>query len=66
MGKEIIVLRPGEKLDLYLVALPSFHGEKGFNHPTVLVRARDEFDAASYARRLKGRSFVGDVKKQEE
>jgi hypothetical protein len=46
----------------YLIALPSFAGSKGFNHPTILVSAKTEADAVSLARHLKPRENIGSVK----
>jgi hypothetical protein len=46
----------------YLVALPSFKGEKGFNHCTILVTAKDERDAVALVRHLKPHDNVGDIK----
>jgi len=45
----------------YLIALPVFRGAKGFCHPTILVSAKDQDDAAHLARHLTGRN-IGDVK----
>lgn len=50
----------------YLVALPCFPGEKGFNHPTVLVSGQNEADALALVRRLKPNNIIGDIKKVEE
>ena len=48
----------------YLIALPSFRGSKGFNHPTVLISAKDEPDAIDAARHIKGyRINIGSIKK---
>ena len=50
---------------LYLVALPTFPGQRGFCHPTVLVRATDKADAASAARSIRpDRQYIGDIKEQ--
>lgn len=46
----------------YLVALPTFKGEKGFCHPTILVSAESENKAAEKAARLKPSSNIGDIK----
>jgi hypothetical protein len=46
----------------YLVAYPAFAGEKGFNHPTVLVEAQDEAEAIVIAKYLHPHWNVGDVK----
>lgn len=46
----------------FLVALPSFRGEKGFCHQTILVRAKNVEDAVSVAMRLKPNRNIGDVK----
>jgi hypothetical protein len=47
----------------YLVALPSFKNEKGFNCRTILVSAKDEFDAISIVRYLKPNDNIGEIKK---
>ena len=47
----------------YLIALPAFPKAKGFCHPTILVRAKDEADAIDAARRLRPGRNIGDVKK---
>jgi hypothetical protein len=47
----------------YLVALPSFAGSKGFNHPTILVSARNEADAVALVRHLRPNSNIGAIKK---
>lgn len=46
----------------YLVALPTFRGSKGFNHPTILVSAKDENDARALVRHLKPHDNIGDIK----
>jgi len=46
----------------FLIALPSFRGDKGFCHPTILVSAIDEDDAKALARHLRPRSIIGEVK----
>ena len=46
----------------YLIALPSFRGQKGFNCPTILVAAKDEKDAIALARHLRPHANIGDVK----
>lgn len=46
----------------YLVALPIFRGSKGFNHPTILVSAKDERDARALVRHLKPHDNIGDIK----
>ena len=47
----------------YLIALPCSIGEKGFNHPTILVSAKNESDAISIARYLRPNANIGDVKR---
>ena len=39
----------------YLIALPTFRGAKGFNHPTILVSAKNKQDAVALARHLRER-----------
>ncbi len=46
----------------YLIALPSFPNEKGFNHRTILLSGKDENDAISLARHLKPHDNIGEVK----
>ena len=54
------------KKNKYLIALPGWRGAKGFNHPTKLVSATDEFDAINLVYHLKGNShwpvIIGDIK----
>lgn len=47
----------------YLIALPIFRGGNGFNHPTILVSAKDEQDARALARHLRPHDNIGDIKK---
>jgi hypothetical protein len=47
----------------YLIALPCSKGEKGFNHQTILVSAKNESDAISIARHLRPNSNIGDIKR---
>ena len=47
----------------YLVALPIFSRDKGFNHRTVLVSAYDEKDPYDAAKHLKPNHNIGDIKK---
>lgn len=46
----------------YLFALPIFRGEKGFNHRTILVSAKDERDARALVRHLRPHDNIGDMK----
>lgn len=46
----------------YLIALPIFHGDKGFCHQTILVSAKSKADAVSIARHLRPRDNIGDIK----
>jgi hypothetical protein len=46
----------------YLVALPCFHGAKGFNHPTILVSAKNVIDAIALVRHLRPNDNIGDIK----
>ena len=46
----------------YLIALPAFYGQKGFNCPTILVSAKDERDAVSIAIHLRPGANIGDIK----
>jgi hypothetical protein len=49
-------------MNSYLVALPSFRGTKGFNCPTILVKAKDLNDAISQVIHLKPHDNIGDIK----
>lgn len=46
----------------YLIALPIFPKEKGFNHPTILIKAYNEKDAIQRVKRLKPNENIGDIK----
>ena len=46
----------------YLIALPTFRGAKGFNHQTILVRAKGKADAMDLVRHLRGAVNIGDIK----
>lgn len=46
----------------YLIALPCFPGQKGFNHRTVLVSAKNEQDAVALASHLCPHAYIGDIK----
>ncbi len=48
----------------YLVALPCFPNEKGFNHRTILVRAKDKNDCIALVRHLRPHDNIGDIKEQ--
>ena len=50
------------KYKRYLIALPTFKGDKGFNHQTILVRAKDKAEARSLVYYLKGAVNIGDIK----
>lgn len=48
----------------FLIALPSFKGSKGFNHPTILLSAENKTEAIKKALRIKGENInIGDIKK---
>ena len=49
----------------YLIALPCFAGSKGFNHQTIIVSAKDEWDAISLVYHLRGQVNIGDIKEVE-
>ena len=49
----------------YLVALPSWKGDSGFNHRTILVSAKNEWDAVALVRHLRPNCNIGDIKKVE-
>ena len=46
----------------YLIALPSFPNDKGFNHRTILITADSEGEAIRIAQGLRPRDNIGDVK----
>jgi putative AlgH/UPF0301 family transcriptional regulator len=46
----------------FLIALPSFPKDKGFNHRTILVLGYDENDAINLAVYLKPNDNIGEVK----
>jgi hypothetical protein len=47
----------------FLIALPAFPNDKGFNHQTILVSAKDESDAIDLVRHIKGnRVNIGEIK----
>lgn len=46
----------------YLIALPAFRHSKGFNHPTILVRAKNETEARTIALHVSVSIFLGDIK----
>ena len=47
----------------YLVALPIFPNDKGFNHQTILVSAKDKDDVIDLVYHLKGNSVnIGEIK----
>ena len=50
------------KLNKYLIALPCFPKDKGFNHQTILVSAINEDEAKKKAKRLRPHSNIGDIK----
>jgi len=48
----------------YLIALPIFKNQKGFNCQTILVSAIDKNDAIDLVYHLKGKNInIGDIKK---
>jgi len=52
-------------MNKYLIALPCFPGSKGFCHQTILVSAKDKYDAITLVIHLKGRVNIGDIKQVE-
>ncbi|MCK9543438.1 MAG: hypothetical protein M0R03_15565 [Novosphingobium sp.] len=46
----------------FLIALPCFPKDKGFNHKTILVSGYDENDAINLATYLKPNDNIGEVK----
>lgn len=47
----------------YLIALPTFPNQKGFNCETILISAESESEAYSKAGRLRPNKNLGDIKK---
>ena len=45
----------------YLVALPLFKKSKGFNHPTILVSARNKTEALLIVMHLRPGANIGDI-----
>ena len=46
----------------FLIAMPRFHGNKGFNHRTILVSAKDKADAICQARHHHPNCNIGEIK----
>lgn len=46
----------------YLIALPCFHGDKGFNHQTILVSAINTAEAIKIVRQYHPKAHIGDIK----
>lgn len=55
--------KENNEMNKYLVALPSFPNSKGFNHPTILVKAKSVEEAKEIVRHLKPKNNIGDIKK---
>lgn len=55
--------KENNEMNKYLVALPSFPNSTGFNHPTILVKAKSIEEAKKIVRHLKTNSNIGDIKK---
>ena len=51
-----------KKKNKYLIALPSFRGDNGFNHKTILVSAINKDDAIAIACFLEPGENIGDIK----
>jgi len=49
------------KLNKYLIVLPCFPNDNGFNHQTVLVSAINEDEAKDKAKRLRPNSNIGEI-----
>lgn len=49
----------------YLIALPIFPNAKGLCHPTILVSAKDKWDAIALVKHLKGNVNIGEVREYE-
>ena len=47
----------------YLVALPTFPGQRGFSCRTILVRGYNSTEAFLIARSLRPNEYIGDIKK---
>jgi hypothetical protein len=46
----------------YLIALPIFKNQRGFNCPTILVSAENEISAIALVRHLRPHQNIGDIK----
>lgn len=46
----------------FLIALPCFRGDRGFNHRTILVSAKDKFGAITLVRHLHPHDNIGEIK----
>lgn len=46
----------------FLIALPSFPNSKGFNHRTILIKAKDRLDAIELVRYLRPHDNIGEIK----
>ena len=46
----------------YLIALPTLRHLRGFNCPTILIKAKDEAEAKAIALYVSGAQFLGDIK----
>ena len=46
----------------FLIALPIFKGDKGLNHQTILVSAKDVNDAIDFARHVHPHCNIGEIR----
>jgi len=46
----------------FLIALPTFPGQKGFNCQTILLSGKDKFEAIGKVDYFKPKANIGDVK----
>ena len=46
----------------FLIALPTFPNDKGFNHRTILITAEDKQEAVRIASKLRPNCNIGDIK----
>ena len=46
----------------FLIALPCFPNAKGFNHETILVKAKNKDDAMNIVRHLKPNHYISNIK----
>jgi len=61
IARQRLGVKKMNKKNRYLVALPVFKGGKGFNHPTLLVSAKNKTEALLIVMHLRPSANVGDI-----